>query len=203
MWATDAPKGAPDWLSDFQRAQALLGPLGRALWAVSPPRKGRAPWVRSPCRAPGVAPAPRSQGPRPRHKLGSPSDSRVGGGTGRTNFLLGCGQQAAGGGRQEASQAAPGPRCLCASPLRSFAPGGDRGTPRRATGGRLGDAELRRRDRRNNTSAPEVSGVRYGRWRCIPAVAVRPEWPEQAGDTALHEGRAALGCRVLVRSLPP
>lgn len=61
--------------------------------------------------------------------------------------------------------AAPGPRGLRASPRPSCAPGGDGGAPRRAAGGRPGDAEPpRRRDRRDRTGPPEVSvrGVRAG-----------------------------------------
>lgn len=123
-------------------------------------------------RAPGALPAPdtrrrprsslRRPPPPPRSRSRSPSGSGGGGGTRPDKFPARL--RAAGGGASGARTPRP-PRV----PTTVLRAGGDRGAPRRAAGGRPGDAEPpRRRDRRDRTGPPEVSarGVRAG--------AVRP-----------------------------
>lgn len=175
------------------------GPVGHAWWAAPQPGEGGRPGCAARAGHQASPPFLAERSPRPRHKLEPERQpSRRWDWPDKFPARL----RAAGGGRQEASQAAPGPRCLRASPLRSCAPGGDRGAPRRAAGGRLGDAEPRRSDRRDSTGPPEVSGARRGRVAAHPCGGPATRATEQAGHPSLREGRAALGCRVRVGSPP-
>lgn len=192
-------------------------PGGRLSWPAGPPwasrprggaGRGRGPrWggrrVRSPRRTPGVAPAPRCAGPPPPPRSPSRAARR------RRRDLP---DKFPAARRRAAAQAAPGPRGLRASPRASRAPGGDGGAPRRAAGGRPGDAEpprrrRRRRDRRDRTGPPEVSacGVRAGDRVSRAAGA---GWGHRLGRAVGGRGRAGvpgseLGpCRPAVRRVP-
>lgn len=168
---------------------------GKTSRAVGCFQVGPAPGMRSPRRTPGVAPAPRCAGPRPRRGAGAGAraGAEAAAGPGRTNFLLGC-------GRQEAAPAAPGPRGLRASPPPSFAPAGTEGRPggRRAGAGRCGAAAAARSARPDRPLRGErARGAGGGRaplgWRCAPGGQNRP------GPAPLlprREGGAAPGCRL-------
>lgn len=162
------PEGAPAW-ENVQGGGVLPGGAG-ARDALPAPDTRRRP--RSSLRWPP---------PPPRSRSRSPSRSGGGGGTRPDKFPARL--RAAGGGASGARTPRP-PRV----PTTFLRAGGDRGAPRRAAGGRPGDAEPpRRRDRRDRTGPSEVSarGVRAG--------AVRPSGG--GAPRAARTGRGRRLCR--------